>query len=68
MGNFCCTEEITRGSRCEEYHIDIELTVSPPITNPLFLNSHLDTVKEEAVECSEQSDYLSMSRSPRQDY
>ncbi|OMJ82234.1 hypothetical protein SteCoe_17139 [Stentor coeruleus] len=62
MGNFCCSDDLNRGPKYEEYHFDIDKSVSVPNKNPMFVQSHLETVKEEPIEYSEQSEYRSVSR------
>jgi hypothetical protein len=65
MGNFCCTDDLTRGLKFEEYHIDIDNKTVIVNKNPLVIQSRLETVKEEPNEYSEQSEYRSVSRASR---
>ncbi|OMJ91679.1 hypothetical protein SteCoe_5706 [Stentor coeruleus] len=65
MGNFCCNDEVTKGKKAEEYHFEIEKVKSYAQKNNYLLQPHLETVKEEPYECSEQSEYRSVSRASR---
>ena len=65
MGNFCCTDEISKGIKFEEYYYDVDKITAPSNKNPLCFQSRLETVKEDAYENSEQSEYRSLSRASR---
>lgn len=62
MGNFCCACDMKKNTKLEEYHLEINKGISYPKKYPLFLHSHLETVKEEASEYTEQSEYKTVSK------
>jgi hypothetical protein len=63
MGSYCCTDDVSLGVKHEEYYLEIEnKTISFPKQNPVFIQSRLETVKEEPNEYSEQSEYSKASR------
>ena len=65
MGNFCCEDTIGKGKVKEEYHFDIEKAKHYCEKNRTNYKNHLETVKEESAECSEHSEYRSISRTSR---
>lgn len=60
MGNFCCNEDLPKSLKQDDHHMEIEKS-SSYLAIPLK-NVHLDTVKEDPYENSEQSEYRTISR------
>jgi hypothetical protein len=65
MGNTCCNDEVNKGKKAEDYHFELEKVESYANKNTYLLQSKLETVKEEPYECSEQSEYRSVSRTSK---
>lgn len=65
MGNTCCNDEVNNVKKPEDYHFELEKVESYTNKNTYLLQSKLETVKEELYECSEQSEYRSVSRTSK---